>query len=282
MVRYRLGCELEYSVRERTTFIFNVGVSVGAGDRVAEERYSVEPRAGFEEFTTPPESNRYLRLTAEPCELRFAYEAAVEKSAPVLTDELILEVPVNLLPAEAIPYLYPSRYCQSDKLMRMAQREFGGVAGGFARVAAICNWIYDHVEYLRGSSDQHTSAYDTATERAGVCRDFAHLGIAFCRALGTPARFVTAYAYKLEPADFHACFEAYLGGRWYVFDATRLAPPTGFVRIGVGRDAADTSFATIYGLAEMTAMRVFIEPDKSAEAQTGQLPEFTASAIALT
>jgi len=282
MVRYRLGCELEYSVRERTTFIFNVGVSAGAGDRVAGERYSVEPRVEFEEFTTLPESNRYLRLTAEPCELRFAYEAVVEKSAPVLTDELILEVPVNLLPAEAIPYLYPSRYCQSDKLMRMAQREFGGVAAGFARVTAVCNWIYDHVEYLRGSSDQHTSAYDTATERAGVCRDFAHLGIAFCRALGTPARFVTAYAYKLEPADFHACFEAYLGGRWYVFDATRLAPPTGFVRIGVGRDAADTSFATIYGLAEMTKMRVFIEPEQGADSRTEQLPEFTTSAIALT
>ena len=282
MVRYRLGCELEYSVWERTTFIFNVGVCAGAGDRVGEERYAVEPRVEFEEFTTLPESNRYLRLTAEPCELRFAYEAVVEKTPPVLTDELILEVPVNLLPAEAIPYLYPSRYCQSDKLMRMAQREFGGVAAGFARVTAICNWIYDHVEYLRGSSDQHTSAYDTATERAGVCRDFAHLGIAFCRALGTPARFVTAYAYKLDPPDFHACFEAYLGGRWYVFDATRLAPPTGFVRIGVGRDAADTSFATIYGLAEMTAMRVYIEPEQGADSRTEQLPEFTTSAIALT
>ena len=282
MVRYRLGCELEYSVRERTTFIFNVGVSAGAGDRVAEERYSVEPRVVFEEFTTLPESNRYLRLTAEPCELRFAYEAAVGKSAPVLTDALIDEVPVGLLPAEAIPYLYPSRYCQSDKLMRMAQREFGGVAAGFARVTAVCNWIYDHVEYLRGSSDQHTSAYDTATERAGVCRDFAHLGIAFCRALGIPARFVTAYSYKLEPADFHACFEAYLGGRWYVFDPTRLAPPAGFVPIAAGRDAADTSFATIYGLAEMTAMRVFIEPDKSVGIQTEQLPEFTTSAVALT
>jgi transglutaminase-like putative cysteine protease len=281
MVRYRLGCELEYSVRERTTFIFNVGVSAGAGDRVAEERYTVEPRVVFEEFTTLPESNRYLRLTAEPCELRFAYEAVVEKSAPVLTDELILEVPVNLLPAEAIPYLYPSRYCQSDKLARFARREFGGVAPGYARVAAVANWIYDHVEYLRGSSDQHTSAYDTATERAGVCRDFAHLGIAFCRALGVPARFVTAYSYKLEPADFHACFEAYLGGRWYVFDATRLAPPAGFVPIAVGRDAADTSFNTFYGLAEMTRMRVFIDPDESAGLQTEQLPEFTTSAIAL-
>lgn len=282
MVRYRLGCELEYTVRERTTFIFNVAVSAGAGMRVAEERYSVEPLIEFEEFTTLPENNRYLRLTAEPCELRFAYEAVVEKSAPVLTDELIPEVPVGALPAETVPYLYPSRYCQSDKLERMARREFGGVAPGYARVAAVCNWIYDHVEYVRGSSDQHTSAYDTATERAGVCRDFAHLGVAFCRALGVPARFVTAYSYKLEPPDFHACFEAYLGGRWYVFDATRLAPPAGFVPIAVGRDAADTSFNTFYGLAEMTGMRVFIDPDESAGVQTEHLPEFTTSAVALT
>lgn len=281
MVTYRLGCELVYEVKERTTFVFNVGVKAGGGDRVPEERYTVGPRVEFEEFTTPPENNRYVRLTVEPCELRFAYEALVEKSAPSLVDELIPEVPVGALPAETLPYLYPSRYCQSDKLARFARREFGGVAPGYARVAAVANWIYDHVEYLRGSSDQHTSAYDTATERAGVCRDFAHLGVAFCRALGIPARFVTAYSYRLEPPDFHACFEAYLGGRWYVFDATRLAPPAGFVPIAAGRDAADTSFATIYGLAEMTRMRVFIAPDESAAVKNDQLPEFTTSAVAL-
>ncbi len=105
----------------------------------------------------------------------------------------------------------------------------------------------------RGSSHGSTSAYDTFTTRAGVCRDFAHLGITFCRALGIPARFVSAYGWKLEPQDFHAVFEAYLGGRWYLFDPTRLSPPEGIIRIGVGRDAADTAFATWYGALEERA-----------------------------
>jgi transglutaminase-like putative cysteine protease len=96
-------------------------------------------------------------------------------------------------------------------------------------------------------------------ERAGVCRDFAHLGIAFCRALNIPARFVSAYAYQLQPPDFHACFEAYLGDRWYLFDATRLVPTSRLVRIGTGRDAADVSFATVFGAAAMESMQVYIE-----------------------
>ena len=114
-------------------------------------------------------------------------------------------------------------------------------------MTAICNWIFENVDYLAGSSDGSTSAYDTFTLRAGVCRDFAHLGITFCRALGIPARFVSAYGFKLYPQDFHAVFEAYLGGRWYLFDPTRLSPPDGLIRIGVGRDAADTAFATYFG-----------------------------------
>ena len=281
MVRYRLGCELEYAVRGSATFIFNVGVSARDRIKIEEERYAISPPVKHEEFTTQPEHNRYLRLTAEPCDLRLNYEALVTAPAAAETDALILETPIASLAPETLRYLNPSRYCQSDKLARLAQREFGGVQPGFARVTAICNWIYDHVEYLRGSSDQHTSAFDTATERAGVCRDFAHLGIAFCRALGMPARFITAYAYKLDPPDFHASFEAYLGDRWYVFDATRLAPPSGFIRIGAGRDAADTAFASIYGQAEMKGMRVFIEPDQSAGARAESLPEFTTSAIEL-
>src|SRR4029077_19493352 len=102
-------------------------------------------------------------------------------------------------------------------------------------------------EYLRGATNPLTSAYDTATERAGVCRDFAHLRIAFCRAVAIPARFVAGYAFNLMPPDFHAYFEAYLDGRWYIFDATRLAPQTSFIRIGTVRDGAHTSFATFFG-----------------------------------
>jgi len=131
-------------------------------------------------------------------------------------------------------------------LVRLAQHEFGKLQHGFSRVTAICNWIRNNVEYLRGSTNPLTSAYDTATERAGVCRDFAHLAIAFCRALLIPARFVAGYAYALQQPDFHAYFEAYLDGAWYIFDPTRLAPQTGLIRIGTGHDAADTSFATIF------------------------------------
>ncbi|GAB4267487.1 MAG: hypothetical protein Kow0065_18090 [Methylomicrobium sp.] len=128
-------------------------------------------------------------------------------------------------------------------------------------------------------SSSHTSAFDTATERIGVCRDFAHLGIAFCRALNIPARFVASYAYGLTTPDFHACFEAYLGDRWYLFDATRLAPQNGIVRIGTGRDAADVSIATIFGTVYMNDMRIFIEhvPDQSCSAK----PRPTTQAIAI-
>ncbi|MDZ4151946.1 transglutaminase family protein, partial [Methylicorpusculum sp.] len=109
-----------------------------------------------------------------------------------------------------------------------------------------------------GSSDSQTSAYDTATQRAGVCRDFAHLAIAFCRALNIPARFVSAYAYQLDPPDFHACFEAYLGNRWYLFDPTRRAPLDGIIRISTGRDAADVSFVTFFGAVQLNRMNISV------------------------
>ena len=112
---------------------------------------------------------------------------------------------------------------------------------------AICNWIHDHLTYQPGSSDEQTTADESLLRRAGVCRDFAHLGTAFCRALGIPARFVSCYAHGLVPCDFHAVFEAYLDGRWWLFDATRQANLDGLVRIGVGRDAAEIAFSTPYG-----------------------------------
>ena len=158
-------------------------------------------------------------------------------------------------------------------LVRLAQHEFGKLQRGFSRVTAICNWIHDNVEYLRGSTNPLTSAYDTATERAGVCRDFAHLAIAFCRAVSIPARFVAGYAYALQPPDFHAYFEAYLDGGWYIFDPTRLAPQTGLIRIGTGRDAADTSFATIFGPAKFSSIKVTMDLVQ------GPAPSYTTDAI---
>jgi transglutaminase-like putative cysteine protease len=123
-------------------------------------------------------------------------------------------------------------------------------------VVAIVDWIHDNVEYVPGSTNSETSAYDTVTQRTGVCRDFAHLGISLCRALNIPARYFTGYAYQLDPPDFHACFEAYIGGRWMIFDATRLASLNAVVRIATGRDAADAAVASIFGRVTGTMMKV--------------------------
>ena len=142
----------------------------------------------------------------------------------------------------------------------MASIEFGGMMPGYGRVLAICDYINRNVTYRSGSSDSMTSACDTIIEREGVCRDFAHLGIALCRALNIPARFVTGYAYGLNPADFHAWFEAYLSNSWYAFDATRLVSQSDLIRVGVGRDAADVSFATISGQVQMSNMQVYTNP----------------------
>jgi len=160
------------------------------------------------------------------------------------------------LPTATLLYTLPSRYCQSDRLVAMANDLFGDAPPGFARVQAICGWIHSHITYQYGVSDTGTSAYDTAAQRMGVCRDFAHLGIAFCRALNIPARYVSGYCLGLDPPDFHAYFEAYLDGRWAAFDATAAARRPALVQIAVGRDAADCAWSTFYGYGETNYLSV--------------------------
>jgi transglutaminase-like putative cysteine protease len=162
-----------------------------------------------------------------------------------------MEVPIARLPPEVLPYIYPSRYCQSDRLHRFATREFGHLAQGYWRVQAIVDWVRHRTKFLSGSSNSSTSAVDTLIEQVGVCRDFAHLMIALCRAVNIPARFVTGIDYGADPAlgptDFHAYVEVYLGDRWYLFEPSGVSPPMGLLRLGTGRDAADVSFATVFG-----------------------------------
>jgi transglutaminase-like putative cysteine protease len=144
-------------------------------------------------------------------------------------------------------------------LQNLAYKEFGSIENIYSKVLAITDWIYNNVEYVSGSTNSQTSALDTLTERTGVCRDFAHLGITLCRALSIPARYLTCYAYTLQPPDFHACFEAYIGGNWIVFDATRLVPLNSLVKIANGRDAADAAVASIFGNASSTSIFVSCE-----------------------
>lgn len=266
-MKYTVGCELGYQVSGPSTLILNIEAARTERQTILGEHLAIEPRCATETYLMPESGNRYLKLRPQNGLLSIRYRAEVELAVERLDPASVGEVPPGDLPFEVLPHLYPSRYCPADKLIRWATREFADIAPGHERVTAICNWIYETIEYRRGSSDTGTSAYDTLAERAGVCRDFSHLGISLCRALGIPARFVSGYALGLEPPDFHAVFEAYLGGRWYLFDPTRQAPLDGIIRIGVGRDAAEVSFATIFGAMNPSTMSVHIaSADGSAEA----------------
>ena len=265
---YKLGCRLTYQTQAETPFVFNLDAARFAGQAVEEESLRILPEVRQDRWTMPESGNKYFRVVAPAGPLLVEYEARV-RATPILEDPAsVSEVPSGQLPLEVFNHLWPSRYCQSDRLERFARSTFGALSPGYARVNGVCNWINTYVTYEGGVSDAMTSAFDTVTLRAGVCRDFAHLGIALCRAMGIPARYVSAYAYRLHPPDFHAVFEAYLrgpdDGGWYLFDATRMVDPAGIVRIGVGRDAAEVAFCSPFGPTGFGKPEVWIEAEGDA------------------
>jgi transglutaminase-like putative cysteine protease len=228
------------------------------------------------ELTITPfaETEPFADLYGNPCrrlqmpegDVRVEYAATVhipEARFPMLQP---IEADALQLPTETLLYTLPSRYCQSDLLMNMAQDQFGDAPPGWARVQTICEWINRHITYEYGASDAGTSAYDTAAQRIGVCRDFAHLGIAFCRALGIPARYVSGYCLGLEPPDFHAWFQAYLDGRWVAFDATERQPRPALVVAAWGRDAADCAWSTFFGAGETKLLTVEVREGTAMDA----------------
>jgi len=247
-MKFKVSSQLEYQLLSDSTLILNIHALRTQHQTVLEEVFLMEPYVKSEELISAHGENRFIRLEiSEPCNLKINYAATIDTAVKVIDYEELEDVPVSQLDTYILSHLYPSRYCQSDKLYRLAQNKFGNIDNAYLKVIALTEWIHRNVEYLSGSTNSQTSAYDTVTEQAGVCRDFAHLGIALCRALTIPARYFTGYAFKLYPPDFHACFEAYLGGKWIIFDATKLAPLNGFVKIASGRDAADTAIASIFG-----------------------------------
>ncbi|MDQ0303425.1 transglutaminase-like domain-containing protein [Ancylobacter polymorphus] len=258
-MKFNVASRLAYEVRDTTVFLLNIEAAALRNQKILTERLNLTPAVAVDRHELDG-GTRLVRVVVEPGTFEVDYAATIDLSMYDADPASLSETPVAELPLEVTPFLNPSRYCQSDRLARFAYREFGALPPGHQRVTAICNWIYENVDYLSGSSNSETSAYDTMVQRAGVCRDFAHLGIAFCRALSIPARFASSYAWQLDPPDFHAVFECYLDGAWYLFDPTRKAALQGLVRIGVGRDAADAAFATMYGNAVMTDMAVSIAP----------------------
>jgi transglutaminase-like putative cysteine protease len=253
MIRLELQLELAYEIQgsDGADFVFNIQAAQTPHQTVESERLVVNQALTPEVATDPATASRFMRLHAAPGPLRLSYAATVNIAHHRAEPDTLSEVPVRCLPLDVMPYVYPSRYCQSDRLLKLAFNEFGGLWQGYSRVLAIQHWVQRRVTFASNTSNSSTSAVDTLIGQVGVCRDFAHLMIALCRALNMPARIVTGTDYGADPAlgppDFHAYVEVYLGDRWYLFDASGTGVPMGFVRLGTGRDAADVAFATIFG-----------------------------------
>lgn len=257
MLTIDIGCDMLYSVRQQTVFLFQITSATTEHQSVISQELNISPYLEVESFQSGTEGNCLHRVIVDPCEMRVNYRARMEMAPTVVSTVEVGETAMAEMPPEVLTYLNPSRYCESDLLARFAYEEFGHLHRGYSRVQAICNWVFEQLDYTPGSTIGTTTAADVLLQRTGVCRDYAHLAITLCRGVGIPARYVAGYAVNLQPPDFHGFMEAFLDGQWYLFDPTRLSLVSGLVRIGVGRDAADVSFATINGDARLEEKSVW-------------------------
>jgi transglutaminase-like putative cysteine protease len=227
----------------------------GAAHRVAQASVVTNPTVASE-YRQDLYGNTVRLFVLPQGQFTFEFNAQVQVEPNTGVPPGAFEHSPQELPTDASIYTLPSRYCQSDLLARMAIDEFGGLPPGGGRVRAIAAWVRQHVEYRYGTTDAMTSAYDTATERIGVCRDFAHLVIAFYRGLGIPARYISGYALGLEPPDFHGYAQVYLGCAWHNLDATCADERPALIPIAEGRDAADVAVATLWCRSNMVEQSV--------------------------
>jgi transglutaminase-like putative cysteine protease len=249
---------LEYQVQSPSHICFNIEAAHWPTQKIVSEQLAISSAVTPHAYADPRSGNRFIRFDAPPGPLRVSYKAEVEVHTPE-PDPALRELPVGQVPDEIYPYLLATRYCESDVLCAEVNQMFGALPAGYGRVKAIEQWIHREIRYQPGSTDSNSTAYDVLQQRAGVCRDFAHLGITFCRALNIPARIVVGYVWFDEPPqDFHAVFEAWLDGRWVLFDPTGMAPVDRLVRIGTGRDAKDVAFTTMFGDVRMTRKEVLV------------------------
>lgn len=257
-MRLNAGCQISFEATAPTPVILMLRPRSGYGQWVASEQYWRSPSLPMIEYTDGY-GNLCQRLVVNAGKFEVKSTACVETADTIDVAPGAPYVLVQDLPETVLQFLLPSRYCQSDQLGDLAIEIVGQAAPGYDQVEAIRHWIQTHIEYRYGTSDASTSAQDTAAQRVGVCRDFAHLGIALCRSLNIPARMVVGYLYQLDPMDLHAWFEAYVGDRWYTFDATQSQPRGNRIAIAYGRDAADVALATQFGPMKLLEMTVWVD-----------------------
>ncbi len=270
-ITLRVGCEFRFNMPSAVPSVIQVyarpnPLTPPDSQRVIQETWKSDPffatRQYYDSF-----GNRVVRTILPAGEISFSYDAHVEvDSAP---DPILPDLPqhsIDELPDDVLVYTLPSRYCLSDELSNWIWDQFGDTSPGWPRVQAMCDWLHQNIEYRGGSSNPDTNAREALEQRAGICRDFAHMGITFCRAMNIPARYVFGYLPDIEavipanPMDFHAWFEVYLGGAWRTFDARHNTPRIGRIPIARGRDAVDCAMITTYGPALLQSMIVWADP----------------------
>ncbi len=250
-VRLNYSVDLAYELGGPAEFLLNIHAARTTCQAVSNEAFRVDPDVSVAVDADPATHTRVAAFAASAPRVTVGYRATVDLAHRIVDPEDIVAESPSALPVATLRYLYPSRYCQADLVQQRAWDHFGALPRGYGQVLAVRDWVRENIEFRVGASCSTTTVLETLAARAGVCRDFAHTMIAHCRALNYPARFVTGVDYGADPAlgppDFHAYAEVFLGGAWYLFDATGISPITGLIRIGTGRDAADVSFATIFG-----------------------------------
>jgi transglutaminase-like putative cysteine protease len=260
-MRFDIHANLTYDFAKPCEVLLLVEATHGHGQTVHAETLTILPATSVARLNDTHTGERRAVFTAYG-QVNISYAAEVEVAPRFPELQGAARMAIRDLPGDALPYLRASQYCPSDRFERFVEREFDMLSGG-GKVSAILAWIAEHIDYKTGVSDATTTARDTFVDRAGVCRDFAHLAITLCRAADIPARAVSAYAWNLEPADLHAVAEVYLGGRWRLIDPTGRAPLHGLVRVATGRDAADIAFMTIFGGADLIAQRFSIHAQQA-------------------
>jgi transglutaminase-like putative cysteine protease len=257
-VKLHVGSDITVRAASACPIVAMLRPASGLAQWLSSETYAFDPWVPTTEYVDVY-GNLCQRMVVAQGEMRLRVEATVETERELAIASDAPYVPVDALPDSALLYLLPSRYCPSDTLAQKAWQVVGNAPPGYGQVEAIRAWINAKLAYRYGSSDASTDAAATLARGAGVCRDFAHVGIALTRALHIPARMVVGYLHGLEPMDLHAWFEAYVGARWYTFDATQRAARGGRVVLAYGRDAADVAFISNYAPLETVAMQVWVE-----------------------
>jgi transglutaminase-like putative cysteine protease len=225
----------------------------------------IEPEIPYEDFIDCF-GNRCARVTAPAGLLKIRSDNIIRDSGlPEAIDPFAQQIPVQQLPPETLQFLMASRYCEVDRFSDIAWSLFGKMPPGWARVQAVCDWVHSNIKFGYHYARATKTAWDVCSERTGVCRDYMHLAITFCRCLGIPARYATGYLSDIgqphtpEPMDFSAYFEVFLGGKWWAFDARHNVPRAGRILMARGRDAVDVALTTSFGAARLAQFKVWTD-----------------------